>query len=156
MFSKNGKFQISTEKMRLPSDKKTMKTCIYFNGKDIASFCCEKEEVNIKKRIARVMAIKDKGLLFYNEELHGEIPWQGFIEERKTFTQLRKKKQLRKVPINDTEKYLAEGIWHMYSKHQMDEYLLRKILIHFKLNPQEYINDLLADKDFWQATSLQR
>ena len=153
-YSKEGKFQVLEEKVRLPSDKKIKKTCIHFIGNVIAPSCCEKEKINITKRIARIMSPKEKGLLFYNEQKYGEIPWQGFLGERKTFTRLHKKKQLRKVPINDTEKYISEEIRHTYLKHHIDEYLLRKILMHLKLNPQEYISDLLSDKEFCQATSL--
>jgi len=156
-YSSSGKLQIIKDHMKPIGDNKLKKQCDCLNGetKECEFNYCERERANIAKRLMRIMAQKDKGLLFYNEQKYGEITWQGFLEERKTFTGLYKKKRLHKVPINDTEKYISEEIKHTYLKHHIDGYMLRKILIYLKLNPQEYINDLLSDKEFCQAVSLQ-
>ncbi|MBF0216122.1 MAG: hypothetical protein HQL30_03895 [Candidatus Omnitrophica bacterium] len=154
IYSKDGKFQAISEKVRLSSDEKLKTLCYFFKNGRTHSTCCKKEKANIAKRIARVMSPKDKGLLFYDESKYGELTWSDLLSERKTFKRLYGKKMLRKVPINNIEKYLGENIRHIYTKRCLDEVLLTKILTHLNLSPQEYLPKLKSDKEFWLATSL--
>jgi len=157
VYSKRGELWIAKDQKKSLGDNKLKPNCKNYkiNTEECEFAYCEREKANIAKRLMRIMAHNDKGMIFYDEDTHGELSWQDLLQERKTFTNLYKRKQLRKVPIDDTERYLSEVIKYSYLKHHIDEYLLRKILIYLKLNPQEYMTNLLSDKEFCQVASLQ-
>lgn len=157
-YSRSGELRVAKDDRKKPiGDNKLKPKCKNFKADTVrCEFTyCEREKANIAKRLMRIMAQKDKGMIFYDEDAHGELSWGDLLQERKTFTNLYKRKQLRKVSINDTERYLSEVIKYSYLKHHIDECLLRKILIYLKLDPRAHMDNLLSDKEFCQATSLQ-